>query len=158
MAIYMKYGDIRGPVTTKGFTDWIELNSLQWGVGRGIGSPIGGAENREASAPSISEITVTKAMDIASVPLLMEATLGTLDKTVKIKLTTTTKNETMTFLAYELTNCGISGYSVSSGGDKPGETLSLNFTKIMTTFSGVDPKTQAEPMSATIDLTKVTVS
>jgi len=38
MALYMKYGDIKGAVTTDGFKDWIELNSFQWGVGRAIGS------------------------------------------------------------------------------------------------------------------------
>ena len=31
MAIYMKYGNIKGPVATDGFEDWIEL---QWGAGR----------------------------------------------------------------------------------------------------------------------------
>jgi len=158
MAIYMKYGSINGAVTTDGFTNWIELLSFQWGVGRGIGSPIGGAENREASAPSISEITVSKKMDVASVPLLMDATLGMLNTTVNTKFTTTTKNKTTTFLAYELTNCGLSGYSLSSGGDMPQESLSLNFTKILETFSGLDAATQAKPLSTTIDLTKITVS
>ncbi len=37
MALYMKYGNIKGAVTTDGFKDWIELNSFQWGVGRHIG-------------------------------------------------------------------------------------------------------------------------
>ena len=37
VAIYMKYGDIDGAVTTTGFEKWIELSSFQWGVGRGIG-------------------------------------------------------------------------------------------------------------------------
>ena len=81
-------------------------------------------------------------MDIASVPLLMDATLGELNTTVKIKFTTTTKNELMTFLTYELTNCGLSGYSVSSGGDMPTESLSLNFTKIMVTPTPLDKSGQ----------------
>ena len=34
MALYMKYGDIKGAVTTDGFKDWIELNSFQWGASR----------------------------------------------------------------------------------------------------------------------------
>jgi len=158
MAIYMKFGGMSGDVETEGFAQWIELHSFQWGVGRGIGSPVGGAKNREASAPSISEITVSKRMDITSVPLLMDATLGQLNTKVEIKFTTTTKNKTVTFLAYELTDCGLSGYSVNSGGDMPTESLSLNFTKIMETFSGMDAATQAKPVSTTIDLTKITVA
>jgi type VI secretion system secreted protein Hcp len=34
------------------------------------------------------------------------------------------------YMVYELEGCGISGYSVSSGGDRPVESLSLNFDKI----------------------------
>ncbi|MBV8186069.1 MAG: type VI secretion system tube protein Hcp, partial [Alphaproteobacteria bacterium] len=34
MAIYMKFGDVKGQVTTDGFKDWIELNSMQYGVSR----------------------------------------------------------------------------------------------------------------------------
>ena len=158
MAIYMKFGAISGDVTTDGFKDWIELNSYSFGVGRGVGSATGGSTNREASAPSISEVTVSKKMDVASAQLFQDATLGTLDTTVTLKLTTTTKNKTETFLVYELTNCGCSSYSISSGGDMPMESLSLNFTKIMMTFSGLDPATKASPKSATYDLAAVTVS
>jgi type VI secretion system secreted protein Hcp len=158
MAIYMKFGSISGDVTTEGFKDWISLESLSFGVGRGIGSATGGATNREASAPSISEVSITKKMDVASAQLFQDATLGTLDTKVEIKLTTTTKNKTEVFLAYELTNCGCSSYSVSSGGDMPQESLSLNFTKIMMTFSGMDPATKASPKSATYDLSTIQVS
>ena len=38
MAIYMKFGDIKGSVTTDGFKDWIELGKFQWGVGRSVNS------------------------------------------------------------------------------------------------------------------------
>ena len=46
MAIYMNFGDIKGRVTTDGFKDWIELNSCQLGVGRGVSSGAGGAHAR----------------------------------------------------------------------------------------------------------------
>jgi hypothetical protein len=38
----------------------IDLNSFSWGIGRGISSPTGGSADRESSAPSVSEIVVTK--------------------------------------------------------------------------------------------------
>jgi hypothetical protein len=44
------------------------MNAAQFGIGRGIGSPMGGSGDREASAPSISEIVVTKTMDVVSPP------------------------------------------------------------------------------------------
>ena len=46
MAIYMKYGNIKGPVTSDGFEDWIEL---QWGAGSAIGSATGPSTSREHS-------------------------------------------------------------------------------------------------------------
>jgi type VI secretion system secreted protein Hcp len=155
MAIYMKFGDFTGAVTTDGFKDWIEVNSFQWGVGRGISSPTGGAETRESSNPSISEVTVTKIMDKATPSLLTDAMAGELNSKVELKFTTTTANKVTEFLTYELTNTGIAGYSVSSGGDLPTESLSLNFTKISMIYKGLDPATQGQPKTVGYDLTKM---
>ena len=76
MAIYMKYGSIKGPVTTDGFKDWIELNSFQWGAGRAIGSATGHSNSREHSSPSFSEVTVRKRTDLSSPELFLEAVAG----------------------------------------------------------------------------------
>ena len=155
MAIYMKYGSIDGAVTTKGFEKWIELHSLQWGVGRAIGTAARGLTSRESSEPSISEVVVTKKMDVASNKLFQDAVGGDLSSTVTIKLTTTTKDTVTTFLKYELTNTGLSGYSLSSGGDAPVESLSLNFTKVMITYTGTDAKTGGSPDTVGYDLTQM---
>ena len=66
MPIYVKYGAVVGNVTEAGHIGWVEMNSFQWGVGRGIGSPVGKSANRESSAPSISEVSVSKQMDKSS--------------------------------------------------------------------------------------------
>lgn len=50
MAIYMKYGDIKGAVTTDGFKDWIELNSFQWGQ-------VGTSERQRAARPRESIVS-----------------------------------------------------------------------------------------------------
>ncbi|WP_372620176.1 type VI secretion system tube protein Hcp [Falsiroseomonas sp.] len=141
MAIYMKYGDIKGTVDTEGFKDWVELGSLQMGAGRGIGSARGAGANREGSEPSISEITVTKTWDATSSSKFFEESVaGLLDRDVEIKMTSTSKNKQDTFMVIKLWNCGISGYSLSSGGDKPSESLSLNFSKIEVTPKKFDAK------------------
>ncbi len=155
MAIYMKYGSIKGPVTTADFKDWIELNSFQWGVGRGIGTAARGSTSREHSEPSLSEVTVSKLTDVASPKLFLDAVGGKLDNKVQIKFTTTHKGGVVTFLTYDLENTGISGYSLSSSGDMPGETLSLNFTKITKTFTGEDPGVGGSPESVGYDLTQM---
>ena len=129
--IYMNYGTIKGDVTAAGHEGSIELNSFQWGVSRGISSPTGGSADREASAPSVSELVVTKTMDKAS-PLLVQQALGGTGQTVTIDLVTSSG---FTYATYTLENVLISGYSVSSGGDRPTESISLSFTKILFKFN-----------------------
>ena len=154
MAMYMKFGDkVKGAVTEDKHKEWIELSSFQWGVGRGIGSAMSGQASRESSIPSISEVVVTKLMDVSSPGLWTDAVAGLLDTTVKIAFTTTSAGSTTEFLTYELTNTGLSGYSLSSGGDMPNESLSLNFTKVSWTFIGTDPSVGGQPLTQGYDLT-----
>jgi len=141
MPIYMKFGSIDGDVTTEGYAKWIELNSFQYGVGRAVSSGAGG-NTRESSAPNVSEIVVTKHFDTSSAKLYQDSVAGAFDTKVQIKMNTTTKNKTETFLAFELSDCGVSGYSLSSGGDAPSESLSLNFLKIVLTPTPLDKSGQ----------------
>jgi len=129
MAIYMNYNSIPGDATAEGHEKWIELNSVQWGVGRGISSPTGGSADREASAPSVSEIVVTKATDVSSPKLLNEAYQGE-GQNVTIDFCKTDKGKLEVYLTFTLSNTMISGHSMSSGGDRPTESVSLNFTKV----------------------------
>lgn len=159
MAIYLKYGSIKGSVTTEGFKDWIELNSFQWGVGRSVGTAARGSLSREHSEPALSEITVTKVTDVASPKLMLDAVAGKLDNKVEIKFTTTAKGKVETYLTFKLENTGISHYSMASsggsGGDMPVEHLSLNFTKITKTFIGMDPGISGSPETVGYDLTQM---
>jgi type VI secretion system secreted protein Hcp len=126
----MYYEGADGGVTSKDHEKWIKLNSFQWGVGRAIGTAARGAATREADTPTVSEIVVTKFMDGASAKLWMESVAGSFDNTVKIDFCKTDTSEPEPYLQYTLLKTGISGYSLSSGGDRPTETLSLNFTKV----------------------------
>jgi type VI secretion system secreted protein Hcp len=126
MAIYVKYTSpsITGGVTTKGYDSpaQFEVNSLQFGIGRGVGSPTGGSTNREATTPSVS----------ASGGLIKEAYSGAGKATAVISFVRTDGGGGVTYLEMTLTNVMLSGYSISSGGDKPSESISFNFTKIET--------------------------
>lgn len=144
MAIYMKYGALEGEVTSEGYDKWVELQSLQWGVGRGISAAGGGgASKREASAPSISEITVSKTFDAFSALSLKEA-VGGKGVTVKIDITRTdASGKHVAFQKYILDDTMMSGYSISSGGDRPSESISLNFTKFDSEYFKIDSKFKA---------------
>ncbi len=155
MAIYIKYSNptINGDVTTQGFEKQIEISSFQWGVGRGIGSPTGASGNREASTPSVSEITVTKELDNASGGLLKEALSSGGKSTLVISFVRTDGNGADTYLEITLTDTMISGYSMSSGGDRPSESLSFNFVKIEVKFTPMNADgSKGSPFPVTYDL------
>lgn len=140
MAIFLKYGSLKGETTQLTHKEWIEVSSIQWGVGRGISSGVGGGSKREATAPSVSEITLTKTFDIAS-PLLLKEAVGGKAVDVKIELTQTDDSgKHVSFQKYLLSETLISGYSVTSGGERPSESLSLNFTKIDSEYLNIDSK------------------
>ncbi|UFN47577.1 type VI secretion system tube protein Hcp [Roseomonas sp. OT10] len=133
----MKYPDVDGESTTAGFEKQIELQSFQFGIGRGIASARG-TSTRESSEASVSEITVTKLSDGASLKLMEESLYGELDNEVEITFTRTqTGGGVQAYLKYTLTGCGISGYSLSSGGDRPSESLSLNFDKFQMEYGTI---------------------
>ena len=56
----------------------------------------------------------------------------------QIDLTETGTEELETFLTLTLENCLVSNYQVSSGGDRPTESFSLNFTKIEYKYTPYD--------------------
>jgi type VI secretion system secreted protein Hcp len=155
VAIYMKYGSIQGSVTTDGYKNWVELNSFQWGVGRSVNSPAKGDDTREGSEPSVSEIVVTKRMDKASPQIWQDSVAGDFSNMVTIVMTTTTKDKVETFLSYTLTDTGLSGYSTScaGGNDPPGESLSLNFSKVQWSYTPMGSKTTGTPETVGWDLT-----
>jgi len=135
--IYMNFPGIQGDTVAKGFENQIQLDSFQWGVERAISSPSGGT--REASAPHVSEITFTKLMDKASPLLLQSSLVGQAVGPVTITFVKDTGIGPIRYAEYTLDNVLISGYSVSSGGDNPTESLSLSFTKITFKFTPTNP-------------------
>lgn len=158
MAIYMKYGALKGEVTAKGYEGWMEMQSLQVGVGRGISMGAGGGSKREASAPSVSEITLSKTMDIAD-PLLLKEAFGGKATEVKLDITQTDDKGThIAFQKYILTDTLISGYSLSSGGERPSISVSLNYAKIDSEYIAIDDKFAATSKGHVIyDLAKATL-
>ncbi|MDH3325454.1 MAG: type VI secretion system tube protein Hcp [Gammaproteobacteria bacterium] len=154
MSIYCQIEGIKGKVTAKGHEDWIDCSSMQWGVGRAISSSVGTSADREASKPSISEVSITKLMDESSPGIFTEACVGK-GKKVVIDLCTVGTDQINTYMSYELEDCMISGYSVSTGGDRPSESISLSFTKLEMKFTPYDKDGKPKsPLPAGYDMAK----
>lgn len=133
---------IKGESTVANHTDWITVDSVQMGVGRSISSVAGGGD-RETSNPSFSEVTCTKSTDIASAELFMQAICGMDLGKAELHFIQTggTSAKGQVYLTLELSEAIVSSYSMSSGGDRPTESFSLNFTKISYKYDKFDGKT-----------------
>jgi type VI secretion system secreted protein Hcp len=158
MPIYMKIDGIDGSVTAAGHEKWIELDSAQVGTSRHITNATGRGTNREASAPSVSEIVVTKTLDCASTGLFRLSLWGE-GKKVKIDFCKTDKDKIEPYLQIELENTMVSSYSVSGHGGsdtthtRPMESLALNFVKITYNTIAMDAANKtAKPDRASWDL------
>ena len=151
MAIYLKVDGLEGSVTAEGHEGWTECHSLQLNVSRVITTSTGSSQERESSPPSVSEFTVTKLMDKSSPALFTEVCVGG-SRLVKIDLVQTGE-QLQTYMSYELTNSLISGYSVHTDGERPTESVSINFTKIEMKYTPYDDQHNAgSPIPAGYDI------
>lgn len=152
MAIYVKYEGIDGEATHESHKKWLDVGSMSFGVNRSISTPSGATTNREASEPSVSEVTISKLMDSASPKLFTESATGAAGKKVQIHLVST-GSPGNTYVEYTLHNALVSSYSVSTSGDRPSESVSISFTKLEYKFIPYDDKNKAgTPISVSYDL------
>lgn len=129
--IFLKFAnEIKGGVEEAGHEGWINVDSVQFGVGRAVTSS-GSGSDRETSNPSFSEITFSRGTDKASPELFMQAIAG---KSLGIAtvhfVQTGGVDKKQTYLTMEFDEAIVTSYSASSGGDRPSESFALNFTKV----------------------------
>lgn len=155
MAVYIEYDGIQGNVTAEGFSDHLKVLSLHFGVGRGISMEPGNMANREATRPSLSEITFTKLADNSSTSLFKESVTGSAGKLVKIKFVQTGADAVTQYMDYEIEDCLVSGYSISADGESdPIETITLSYSKIMVNYHDFDKSNAGKsPQRVGYDLT-----
>jgi type VI secretion system secreted protein Hcp len=107
---------------SKDIQNAIDLQSFSWGASRGMSSSTGG----QAGAPNVSEIMITKSVDSASPVLMKCAATGCHypSATLYVRKAGGSQLE-----QYQLSDVMLSHFS-SSGGDRPTESITFNFTKI----------------------------
>jgi type VI secretion system secreted protein Hcp len=132
MAILLNFEKaIKGDSTVSGHTDWITVDSFQWGVGRAI-SASGGGKDRDTSMPSFSEVSISKSMDVASTELWRQAVCGESLGKCTIDFIQTSGSDSKVQIYYQviLHDAIVSSFSSGSSGDRPHESLSISFTKV----------------------------
>ncbi len=76
MSTFLKFGSVLGDVEDAGHTNWINVHAVSWSLSRPVTNPAGSNAGRVLSAPQLSELTITKDEDIASIPLIQAALEG----------------------------------------------------------------------------------
>lgn len=155
--IYMLYDGVDGAVTTSGFEKWIEIDTFKWGFEREGNKTLDGSSSW-ARPPSVHEVVITKRSDKATTLLIQKGLSSEVASSVKFKFTSTAKDKVATYMAFELSSCILSHYEVSGHTGTPEETLSLNFTKIMVTFTPRDAGLTGSPTTTTYDLKQAKTS
>jgi type VI secretion system secreted protein Hcp len=152
MPIYLQLDGIPGDATHETHKGWMDIESIHWNVSRNMNTAAGSTANREASEPTVSEVVLTKVSDSSSTKLFAEACSGRTGKLTTIHLVTT-GNPGDTYIEYKLTNTLVANYSVDSNGDRPVETIRLNFTKMEVKYIPYDENHKAKsPMISSYDL------
>lgn len=148
MGIYWKPEKVgKGDATETEHKEWIKVDSVSFSSGRNIRTVTGRTADREASPGHISEITISKEMDTASMNLFAATCVGNGEK-MEIHMTragTLDDKAEVVYLKYELENALLTSYSFNSSGGKPSETLTVNFTKITMIHTPQDPAAKADP-------------
>ncbi|KAB0680246.1 Hcp family type VI secretion system effector [Aureimonas leprariae] len=152
MPIYLQIDGIQGDATHEQHRKWMDIEAIHWNVARNMKTSAGSAANREASEPNVSEIVLTKISDSSSTRLFGEACTGRSGKRAVIHLVST-GSPGQTYIEYTLTNTLIANYSIDSNGDRPVETIRLNFTKLEVKYIPYDESDRPQsPTIASYDL------
>lgn len=132
-AIYMRVTDIPGDATAAGYEEWIVVNNTQYSVSTTVDwSGGGGATTR----PQLTDISVSKLLDIATIALLAKATDGRLIPEVDIVITMTCGEDTTDFFNVNLRDVVITGISHSvDGSTTPAESLTMAYREIRWTYT-----------------------
>lgn len=128
--ILMKIPTVTGQTEIDGHADWLPVDSISWSVSRPVATATAGRNKREAGTPSISEVQFSRMTDKASPHLFHNSCGGKELDSVEIEILQIVDNKPHVFVKIKLENVYVSSYSVSSGGDNPTETVSLNFVTL----------------------------
>ena len=128
--ITMKMDPIKGESQLDGFKEEIEILSYSHGVSMQVTGDVSNTE-RTSGRPNVQDFTLTKYADLATNVLNQACCEGTIFKSAVITLSRNDSGTSIKLMTYTLENVVISSISIGGGGgDKPVETLSLNFAKI----------------------------
>jgi len=153
----MKYGTIKGEVTAAGHDNWIQCESVGFGVSRPSSVESGaGQGKRHTDAATVGDIQISRSLDSAS-PYFFNESCGGEETDAIIHFVKTEKKKLETYMEYKLSGCLITSYSSSGGDGGASESLSLNYMEIQMNYTAFDEKGSTKKHKGKFDVGKAEV-
>ncbi len=155
-AIYVEIDGIDGDATHEDHRNWITVESAGANISREItmttDKKTGANTGREVSGPSFDDFKIVKQLDTASPYLRQLAVEDPLGREVRIHFVST-GSPGQTYFEITLSDAVISSVSMTSGGDRPIEVITLNFTRIEWRYIPLEANNEAgSPVTKGYDL------
>jgi type VI protein secretion system component Hcp len=155
---YLQFGPIHGDATLAalGHDHWININSFEWKIDWAVTTRAKLKDSaRDSKHPTIGEFTISKETDRATTGLLDAITRQKLSnpkgETCKIRFLTTGSGQhinQMIIQEFIFHESLITEMSFSSKGDRPSETIKINFTAVeMKVWPTPESNTKEAPLS-----------
>jgi type VI secretion system secreted protein Hcp len=136
--------DVKGESNLTDFKEKMELLSFSHGVAMQITGDISSSE-RTSGRPIHQDLTVTKYLDSASPVLNQSCCEGRAFPQVEVIIGRDDRGSVAEVMRYTLKNVLISSVSIGGGGgDRPVETLTLNYTEIKWKYTSQKPGDSVE--------------
>jgi type VI secretion system secreted protein Hcp len=145
---------IEGLTEVKDHEKWVPVESFKWSVGRTVDNSVKGNASENVSSPGISAVTFTRSTDKASPNLYYESSGGKLIKETTIEVVQIVGNKPQTHVKITLGGVHVSSYEVSSNGDNPTESFTLNFTTLKFQYNTYKNGVMSEGMPREYDFKK----
>jgi len=151
--IFMHVEGIAGSISAHGYADWINVDSLEFGIQRAVTTKMGSAVDRDSRVPQFSDMLITKSLDKSSCQLLQMTCIADVIPLVEIHICTT-EDSLQPYVKYTLSNVMISDYKqIASANTTPIEQALLNFTKMQKTYLGQkNTSNTASPITVGYDI------
>jgi type VI secretion system secreted protein Hcp len=148
-AVYIKFDGVDGESASVDHKGWIIIESMSWG---GI-TPVSGTGGGGAGKVSFKDFSFSQRINKASPKLFLMCATGQTVPTVTLSVTRMVGGAEVGYYKVVLKDVLISSISgantpgaggTATSGDRPQESLSLNFTKIEVKYTPIDDVTGAQ--------------
>lgn len=136
--MFLKIDGIDGEASDEAHSNWIDVLSVDWGAMQtparaNLAPPQRDAVRQRPGRVKYGDITLTKSYDKSSPKLVEACAKGTHIPSIVLELTTSEADGSR-YMRVELQDVIISSYGIDATGDRPMESISLNFAKVKTTY------------------------